>query len=65
MLEDFVISVVQNNIPIKNVNNNNINLLCAFIAHRRVILLVNVQKMRKGSIEKEVHALDAALSGIY
>ena len=60
----FATNVDQNSIHIKNVNSNSTNLHFVSIVHKKGILQENVQRMKKGFIEKEVHALDVGRLGI-
>ena len=60
----FATNVDQNSIHIKNVNSNSTNLHFVSIVHKKGILQGNVQRMKKGFIEKEAHALDVGRSGI-
>ncbi len=58
-MEDFVINAAHQNIIIGTVLNKLISLLIVSIVAKKVILLGNVQIMKKGYTEKEAHALDA------
>jgi len=58
-VEDFVINAAHQNIIIGTVLNKLISLLIVSIVAKKVILLGNVQIMKKGYTEKEAHALDA------